>query len=608
MYYLCYMSTYLKHAVRYARAHTVVSAIATIIVLGGGYIAYSKIFAPSEPVKYVLGTVTKEDIASTVTGSGQVSASNQVDIKPKASGEIVSIVVAEGQTVSADAAIAYIDSTDAQKAVRDAKTALDSAKLALAKLQKPADTLSITQAQNAIAKARETEQNAKDDQASAYDDGFTDVANTFTDIPAVMTGLKNVVFGFEAGLGGTSQWNIDFYGGKINSFHNDSSGTALSTDIKSKYESAKSAYDKAFAAYKATSRQSDTSAVETTIQQTSDAVTALSEALKAMHNIIRVYEDTLDSNVSPPAAVSAHLASINTYTATTNTRLSALRAALQTIKDSRQAILDAGRSIAEGEAQLQKLRDGTDTLDLQSAELTVQQRQNTLMDAQNALSDYSIRTPFAGTIAKLDIHKGDTVSPATLAAIIVTKQQLAELSLNEVDAAKVQVGEKTTLTFDAIDELSISGDVASIDTIGTVSQGVVTYTVKVGFDAQDSRVKTGMTVNASIVTAEKSEVLVVPSSAVKKQGSESYVLVVDTAPQERAPGGVELDKAPVRTVVETGISNDTETEIISGLREGQVVVIRTITSGTEAAASQGGIFAGPQQRGGTSGNVRVRVQ
>ncbi|MCE9541394.1 efflux RND transporter periplasmic adaptor subunit [Candidatus Kaiserbacteria bacterium] len=598
------MKNQLFRVVAYARTHTILSSVAVILMLGGGYMAYAKVHASSQPVRYILGTVKKATVISTVTGSGQVSASNQVDIQPRAGGQIISLAAAEGQYVAAGAAIAYIDSTDAQKAVRDAQTSLDSANIALQKLRQPADALSVTQAQNSIAKAQESQQSAEDSLATAYDDGFTDVANTFTDMPTVVTGLKNIVFGYESGLGGSSQWNIAFYADKIDKLRNDTSGDALSADVQAKYNAAKTAYDAAFTLYKSTDRTASPAALETMITKTTDSVTKTSDALKAMNNIIRVYEDLL-VNTNPPAVAATHLANINTYTTTTNTHISSLQSSLQTVKDSKQAISDSKRTIEEDQAQLDKLKAGTDPLDVQSSQLTVTQRENALTDARNTLANYTVRAPFAGTIAKLSIHKGDTVSSGTAAATIVTKQQIAELALNEVDAAKVAVGQKATLTFDAIDGLSITGEIASMDTIGTVTQGVVTYTVKIAFDTQDARVKPGMTANATIQTAVRQDVLTVPTSAIKSQNGQSYVLifnppVAESLIQSAGSQGVEMKSAPENVPVTVGITDDTSAEILSGLAEGEQVVLRSQTGQSATSAAAAGKTT-PAARGGIGG-------
>ena len=95
--------------------------------------------------------------------------------------------------------------------------------------------------------------------------------------------------------------------------------------------------------------------------------------------------------------------------------------------------------------------------------------------------------------------------------------------MNEVDVAKIKVGQKTTLTFDAIDGLSIAGEVIDIDAVGTVTQGVVNYNVKIGFDTQDERIKPGMSVSATIIIEVKQDVLLIPNSAIKSAGEAYYV-------------------------------------------------------------------------------------
>ena len=166
-------------------------------------------------------------------------------------------------------------------------------------------------------------------------------------------------------------------------------------------------------------------------------------------------------------------------------------------------------------------------------------------------------------------------------ATIVTKQQIAELSLNEVDAAKIKLGQKAIMTFDAIDGLEITGRVADLDTIGTVSQGVVTYNFKIVFDTQDSRVKSGMSVNATIITDSKTDVLSIANSAVKTDANGGYyVQTLDAAGQPQA-----------RTV-QIGLANDTSMEITSGLSEGEIIVTQTVSSSNTTATQRTGNIGG----------------
>ena len=153
-------------------------------------------------------------------------------------------------------------------------------------------------------------------------------------------------------------------------------------------------------------------------------------------------------------------------------------------------------------------------------------------------------------------------------ATLVTKQKIAEISLNEVDVVKVLAGQKAVLTFDAIPNLTITGEVAEIDGIGAASQGVVTYTAKISFISDTLGIKPGMSVSVEIVTLEKLSVLLLPSSAVKERGLISYVEVVDEkiAGQISSAniGAVLLKNPPRQQTVEMGDSNDEFIELLSG--------------------------------------------
>ena len=145
----------------------------------------------------------------------------------------------------------------------------------------------------------------------------------------------------------------------------------------------------------------------------------------------------------------------------------------------------------------------------------------------------------------------------------------------------MKVGQKTTLTFDAVEGLSIAGAVAEIDAIGAVSQGVVTYNVKVGFDTQDDRIKPGMSVSAAIITDMKQDVIMIPNAAVKLSGEKYFAEMLDgtISPQDAAnQNGIISQSSPRQQPVEIGLANESMTEILSGLEDGDIVVVRTITS------------------------------
>jgi HlyD family secretion protein len=183
---------------------------------------------------------------------------------------------------------------------------------------------------------------------------------------------------------------------------------------------------------------------------------------------------------------------------------------------------------------------------------------------------------------------------------------MATITLNEVDVAKVRVGQRATMTFDAIDELTITGKVTSVDTVGTVSQGVVTYTVEIGLDTDDQRIKPGMSVSASIITDVKQDTLLVPNSAVKSSNGSYYVEMfstplISTSSTTPSLQGTPSKIAPNKITIEVGISNDSDTEIISGVKEGDQVVTKTINPSTTTTSSQTPSLFGNMRTGGNSG-------
>jgi len=584
----------------YIKLHKLLSAIILVVFFVFIYWIFGGFSPAVIPTKYITADVSRQTIMVTVSGSGQVSASSQIEIKPKVSGDIIVFNVMNGQEVKTGAVIAQIDSRDAQKNVRDAQANLESAQLSLEKIKQPADSLTLLQSQNTLARAKEAKQNAESDLIKSYEDGFNSVSNAFLDIPDVMTGLQTTLLTTGTGLSIAGQWNIDYFASAASRY--DDKANSYRDDAYNKYQSARAIYTTTLDAYKATSRFSDKSTIETIISQSYETTKSIAESVKSASNLIQFYKDVMtEHNERVPAIVDTYLSSLSGYTGKTNTHLGDLLNATNSIKNDKDTIVNADRTIVENTDSYNKLVAGADILDIKSAELSVTQRENALRDAREKLSDYTVRAPFDGTIAKVSAKKYDTAGSGTSLVTLIAKQKIAEISLNEIDAAKIKSGQKATLTFDAIPDLSISGVVASVDALGAVSQGVVSYAVKVGFDTQDDRVKSGMSVSTSIIVDMKQDVLAVPDAAIKTQGTTKYVQVFKTIPTDNtATTGFTTKEIPEEKTIETGIASDSYTEIISGLNGGEHVIVRTISGVTTATKT-----TTPSLFGGGGGAARA---
>jgi len=559
-----------------------------IIALVGGFLGYKIFFKKDNQVRYVLAKVQKGTIVVSVSGSGQISAKETIDVKPKISGEVKEIYLAKGSEVKRDQLILALDDKDYQKAVRDAQKALETAQLELDKLLEPADDLTLKQTENALTQAKEAKKTAEDNLKKAYDDGFNTVSSAFLGLPEIMDGLDDIFFSFDYNF---LQFNIDYYVDAVKIYNEKI--VQYRNDAYNKYQIAKQAYEKNLADYKKSSRFSDAETIESLINQTYETTKNIAEAIKSAKDLIQFYQDILKARNSNPETLSnSHITSLNSYTTSINSYLSSLLSTKNSIENYKNTILSSQRTIEEKELSLKKLKEGPDELDIRAKKINVEQKEDALNNAKENLADCYLVSPLNGLVADIKVKRGETVNSGTVLATIITKQKIAEISLNELDAAKVKLGQKATLTFDALPDLTLTGKVVEMDEVGTVSQGVVSYGVKIALDSDDDRVKPGMSVSADIIVEAKPDVLVLANSAIKTQNNSHYVQLIEgsekTKNNLKIGSSTNLPKeAKIKNqTVEIGISNDSLTEIISGLKEGDIAISSTFTSATQNNQTQ----------------------
>ena len=150
-------------------SHKIISIIILVVAIIGVYFIFKN--KSSTETRYFTETVKKGSITTTVTGTGQVEASDTIDIKPKTTGDITYVGVKAGQEVKKGALLATIDS-------RDAKVALENARISLAKLTKDPDTLTLLQKQNSV--------------TESYNSGWNTASSYITDMTSMIIDLENL--------------------------------------------------------------------------------------------------------------------------------------------------------------------------------------------------------------------------------------------------------------------------------------------------------------------------------------------------------------------------------------------------------------------------------
>ena len=195
-----------------------------------------------------------------------------------------------------------------------------------------------------------------------------------------------------------------------------------------------------------------------------------------------------------------------------------------------------------------------------------------------------------GSLAPLPSSGGAGSGSSGFMVIDDTSSFVAVMPFAETDAARLAANQTTSLTFDAIPSLTISGHVLSISPSATVVSNVVDYYVSFVLNRTDPRLREGMTANASVTVAQADNAVRVPNAAVRTTGGTTMVTVLSKGQQ-------------IPTEVITGVVGDTYTEITAGLNEGDVVVLPTIRA-TTGAASSGNLLRGGGGGFGGGGVVR----
>ena len=221
---------------------------------------------------------------------------------------------------------------------------------------------------------------------------------------------------------------------------------------------------------------------------------------------------------------------------------------------SRQAVDKAGKEKASARAGLQL------------AKKQLEAARAALAEARVKLSYATIHAPISGVIASVSTQQGETVSAGLNAPTFVTIIDLGRIQVDafvdETDIGRVKVGQKAVFTVDAFPNEEFQARVAAIYPKAVIQDNVVNYDVVLTIDSpHQDLLRPDMTASVTIFQQKRPGVLMIPRQAVSHQGGETFVLV------DAGQG------PPRKQMVTTGESNGADIEIVSGLREGDQVII-----------------------------------
>jgi HlyD family secretion protein len=183
--------------------------------------------------------------------------------------------------------------------------------------------------------------------------------------------------------------------------------------------------------------------------------------------------------------------------------------------------------------------------------------------------------PFDGVVADISITEGKEISTATLATPAISLVDTSEIEMrgfiDEIDIAIVQLGQEANIILDALPDEEVKGSVAFISPVGTTLAGVVSYDTTITLENPVAELRDGMSATAEIIIERRDDVLSIPNRYIRGTLENPIVVVLVDGQQEERE-------------ITLGLTDGINTEILSGLQEGEEVVLPT------SGERQGGFF------------------
>ena len=497
----------------------IVIIVAVIAVLAGG--AYMKLRPAKAATATNLATATVQrgTLSATLAAAGNIQAHQTADLTFGQGGTVKAIHVKLGDRVKTGDVLGELDTADLALQLRSAQVSHKNAQDSLAQTQNPNTAQDIANARASLESAQ-----------ASYDKVVAGASQA--DLASAQASLASAQASHDAAVKSAGATDSSLV-------------SAASSFEKSRIalETAQSAYDKI-------SWRGDAAA-------TSQA-SALQTATIDYTTAKAAYESQTSTSKSDSSTKLASAAA----------SLQSARANLAKLKNQVTAadLASAKASLTQAQNALDKLLAGPDANSLDMAQNGVESAQISMDQVKLKLRQAQVIAPFDGVVTAINAKIGQAASGTAFSIADLDHLEIV-VNMAEVDVNRAKSGQQADVTLDALSDISLKGTVSQIAPAGVQSQGVVNYPVTIALDRAAEGVKTGMTANLSIIVDERPDVLMVPNRAVRTVARQKVVTVLFEGQQ-------------IQTPVTTGLSNDTMTEIATGLQEGDTVVLTTTSTST----------------------------
>ena len=571
--------------------------------------------------------VTRGAVTQTVAVSGSVSSAGTVKLNPATNGRVAQLLVTVGQQVTAGQPLAKLDTTDLVSALTTAQNNLSSAQAnydkAVAGLSDAQSTLAQTQqstandiasAQQAFAKLKANYSSASTSFANLSVSIRPDVQAFTSNIDGVRIQLQQTINDMSARQSPDVQSaRGSLYNADTTLVNAQSYASGQLTAALGEFTTARDAVANAIAAFDAAivlgaDPSTASSGYQTALSTYAQTVSRLTNALDAPTSAIASAQGSVSAaqqSINTPTSradgyldqaradfvgLQSQLTSEAQLSSAVKSRLTSITSNLSTITDavsgsyiSAQANITSAQIRAAQSVQNAQTAVNNQPASVQSALISLQNQQTAVATAQNNLDNALLKATVSGVVTTISAQVGENVTTNSTAGFIVlanTGSMALHGTIGEADVVKLKVGQVATITVDAIGTAKMTGKVTSLDPVATIAAGVPVYGVDVTIDLPSQSVRPGMSGTANVIIASSPNALTVPNLAVKTASGRRYLTLMQ-------------DGKPVDTDVTFGISNDTVTEVLAGVKEGDVVALPQPRAAASGGANRGVQIGGP---------------
>src|SRR6266545_3203264 len=489
-------------------------------------------------------TVTRGDLVQSVSGSGQIKPAQEINLNFGSTGSVAQVLAIEGRKVKQGDRLAQLETSDLDQQVIEAEANLKSAQAALTTLKAgPTETdVRSAQAQLRVTQAQTNLQITRDGDSAAKTRAESDLnkaAEALTQAQSrYSTALQNWQYVQDTGRDPINPSTTNAQG--------QSKPNRLNDAQRQQYYDTFVQADAALNSAEEALKQAQITYDNTRQKEVADVPLAESQVADAQRQLDALLHPTAQKLSAAEARVAQAQAQLNVLLGGTKSDITISQATVE----QRQAALDA-------------LKAPPTERDLAQAEANVAQAEASLSKAKFNREHAELVAAFNGTVAVVNIKVGDTIATGGQTPAIELIDDSAfhvDVNISEADLGKLKIGQEAQVELDALPGQTLAGTLDYIAPTGTTQQNVTTYLSRVTLRPTDQLLRVGLSAAVSIVTDKRSNVLLVPSGAVRE---------TDAGAQVQVKRGNDTTLVPITV----GMVGDSQTEVRSGLQEGDVVVM-----------------------------------